>query len=372
MNLAKMIEEQLSGDTLDRLSSAIGADPETTGRAASAAVPTMLGSLANLASSDDGARKLSGALNDVDTSGQGGLGQLLGGDTGALLNKGMGMLSSLFGENTIANIAGAISRYSGLDAGMVRKLVAMLAPIVLGKMAAQWKAQGGTPSALAGLMAEQKQYLPDAMPAGFSMEDVPGLSDAQEAFRSAGQATRRTAESAERASPSIASWLLPVAGLLVVAFLLWQFLKPEPETGPTAQQTATSETAQGERVTAMKPAVPDTPNVPSATQLTEELNTTFNSVRETFTSIKDAASAEAAAPKLEELSAKIDAIKTRMAQLPQTGRTTLQTVVQEQLNPIKERAQQALNAPGLSDRVRTLINQILRKLEEWHIVQPTG
>jgi hypothetical protein len=367
-----MIEEQLSGDTLERLSSAIGADPETTGRATSAAIPTILASLANLASNDDGAKKLAGALNSLDSNSLGSLGQLLGGDTGALVNKGMSLLSSSLGENMLANISGAISRFAGLDTGMVRKLVAMLAPVVLGKVASQWKAQGGTPSALTGLMAEQKRYLPDSMPAGFSLEDVPGLAGAKEAFRTVGQTTRRTAESADRAAPSLASWLLPIAGLLLVAFLLWQFLKPRPETGSVAQQTGAQQPAQGERVTAMKPAVPNLPGMPNVTSLTEELNTTFKSIGETFVSIKDAASAEAAAPKLEELSAKIDSIKAMMAKLPETGRTTLQTVVNDQLNPIKEQAQQALDIPGLSERVQALINQIVRKLEEWHVIQPAG
>jgi hypothetical protein len=372
MNFAKMIEEQLSGNTLDKLSSVLGADPDTTSRAASAAVPTILAALANLASNDDGLRKLTGALNNVDSSGVSGLGQLLSGDTGGLLNKGMSLLSSLFGENMLTSISSAIGRYSGLDSGIVRKLIAMLAPAVLGKVASQWKAQGGTPSALAGLMAEQKRYLPDAMPAGFSMEDVPGLAGAQEAYRAVGQVPRRTAESAERAAPSLASWLLPIAGLLLVGILLWQFMKPRPEAGPTAQQTGAQQPTQSERVTAMKPAVPDTPSLPSVAQLTDELNTTFSSIGETFASIKDAASAEAAAPKLEELSRKVDSIKAMMARLPETGRTTLQTVVQDQLTPVKEQAQQALDLPGLSERIRTLINQIVRKLEEWHIIQPAG
>jgi hypothetical protein len=92
---------------------------------------------------------------------------------------------------------------------------------------------------------------------------------------------------------------------------------------------------------------------------------------ETFASITDAASAEAAAPKLEELSTKIDTIKRAMAQLPETGRTTLQRVVDQQLNPMKEQAQKALDLPGLSERIRALITQIVRKLEEWHIIDTT-
>ena len=109
MNLARMIEEQLSGDSLERLSSAIGADPDTTGRATSAAVPTMLASLANLASNDEGARRLAGALNNVDTSALGGLGQVLSGDTGALLNKGAAISATSLRRRSLGEKAAIVA-----------------------------------------------------------------------------------------------------------------------------------------------------------------------------------------------------------------------------------------------------------------------
>jgi Bacterial protein of unknown function (DUF937) len=374
MNLIKLIEDQLSGGLLDKLSSVLGTDPDTTGRAASAAVPTLLAGLVNLASNDDGVRKLSSTLNNLDSSGLGNIGQLLSGDSSSLLSKGTSLVASLFGDNMFSNIAGAIGRFAGWDTGISRKLIAFLAPLVLGKVASQWKSQGGTPHALTSMLAEQKRYIPDSMPAGYSLDDVPGWTGAKDTIRAATHTTptpRRTGESVERAAPSIASWLLPLAGLLLVGFLLWQFLRTRQEPAPTARDTTT----QPDRVTAMKPAVPDTtavPAMPNVTQLRDELNTTFRTMGETFTSIKDAASAEAAAPRLEELSAKIDALKTSMAALPEAGRTTLQTAVREQFDTVKQQAEQTLNVPGLSERIRTLITQILRKLEEWNIIAPTG
>ena len=175
MNLIKLIEDQLSGDLLDKLSSVLGTDPDTTGRAASAAVPTLLAGLANLASSDDGVRKLSGTLNNLDSSGFGNIGQLLSGDSSSLLSKGTSLVASLFGDNMFSNISGAVARFAGLDTGISRKLIAFLAPLVLGKVASQWKSQGGTPHALTSMLAEQKRYIPDSMPAGYSLDDVQPL-----------------------------------------------------------------------------------------------------------------------------------------------------------------------------------------------------
>jgi hypothetical protein len=372
MNLIRMIEEQLSGDTLDKISSVVGADPDRTARAASAAVPTLLASLAKLVSNQDGVRKLTNVLGDFDSSAIGNVAQLVSGGSEGWINKGTSLLGSLFGDNLLSSIASAISRFAGLDQGIAKKLVAMVAPLVLGKVMQQWKSQGGTPTALTSLLAEQERYIPDSLPPGYSLDQIPGWSGAADAVRAATHTTRRAADTAERAAPSVASWLLPLAALLVGALLLWYFLRPRAETAPTAAREATT---QGDRVTAMKPAVPETPTIPdlpSVSGLTDQLNTTFRTLGETFASIKDAASAEAAAPKLEELSTTIDSIKRSMAQLPEAGRATLQRTVEQQLNPIKDQAQRTLELPGLSERIKQLIAQIVRKLEEWNVLARTG
>ena len=69
MNLVRTILDLLfSGDLLSRLSSFLGTSEETTKKAATAAVPTILSSLAGLAATDDGARKLSSMLGNLDPS----------------------------------------------------------------------------------------------------------------------------------------------------------------------------------------------------------------------------------------------------------------------------------------------------------------
>jgi hypothetical protein len=160
-----------------------------------------------------------------------------------------------------------------------------------------------------------------------------------------------------------------VAAVLIGGFLLWNILKPKPAEGPEVAQSTSDD---AEKVVAMRPTVPDLPAVPSAAQLTDELNATFKTLGETFASITDAASAEAAAPKLEELSKKIDTLKAMMANVPEAGRATLQTTLDQQIEPFKAKAKETLALPGLSDRIKALINQIVTKLEEWHIIERTG
>lgn len=370
MNLVKMIEDQLSGDSLNKVSSLLGTDPEATSTAASAAVPTLLSGLANLASNANGAGQLSKVLSGFDTSGIGNFANLLGGDSSSLLNKGSGLLGSLFGDSITASAANAICRFTGLSASTVKSLLALLMPLVLGKVATQWKSQGGTPSALTSLFADQKKNIADAVPTGFSLGDIPGWSGAQDVARAASKTTRRAVETTERAAPSMASWLIPLAVIAVGGLLLWKFLGSRPEAGRMAIDERAATTA--EKVTAMKPELPDATTIPSMPKLTDDVTSMFKSVGEVFGGIKDAASAEAAAPKLEELNAKIDAMKKMMGQIPAASRETLQKVVDEQLGPIKTQAEQTLSVPGLSERIKTLINQVLSKLEEWRIIERQG
>src|SRR5262249_47479601 len=139
-----------------------------------------------------------------------------------------------------------------------------------------------------------------------------------------------------------------------------------PSVAATNAATPTAQT-----VTAMKPITPDPTSNLNVTGLTDQLNGTFKSLGETFAGIKDAASAEAAAPKLEELNATIYTLKKAISQLPETARATLNTAAEAGLQPLKGQAQRVLNLPGLSDRVKTLSDTVVRKLEDWKIIDRT-
>src|SRR6187399_1410210 len=111
MNLVESILNQVSGDALGKLSSLVNSDGNTTRSAISAAVPTVLASLAGLAGNKDGANKLASALGNLDTKGLGDLSGMLAGGAGDLVQKGGGLLSSLLGNTLVANIASAVGRY---------------------------------------------------------------------------------------------------------------------------------------------------------------------------------------------------------------------------------------------------------------------
>jgi Bacterial protein of unknown function (DUF937) len=361
MNLVNQIMNQLSGDALGKLSGLLGTDGETTEQAASAAVPSLLAGLAGLASQAGGPQKITTALGNIDTSTLGNLAHMLGGNSDSLTQKGGSLLSSLFGDSLLSSIATAISRFSGLNAGAAKSLLAALAPMVFGQVASQWKSRGASASALTSLLAEQKHNIADAIPSGFTLPEVPGLAKSGDTVRAGGR-------QAESATKSVSSWALPLAILAIGAFLLWSFLSAHP----AAEQAAVKPTVQPpERTTVMKPVVPDTQAATNdVSQLTTQVGDIFKSATDTFSGIKDAASAEAALPQLQELKAKLATARESVGRLPEMSRTTIRQFVEQRFAAMKDRIDAIGLIPGISAEVKALMNEIVNEIKELSGTRP--
>lgn len=355
MNLVKLITDQLSGEALNKLSTMLGADSDSTTMAAHAAVPSLLAGLAGLASHGIGGKRLADALSGLDPN-MGSISQLVSGDSSNVAMRGAGLLSSLLGDNTVGGLANALSDFSGLTSSTAKSLLTYLIPVVLGKVAMQWKNQGGTASALTNLFADQKQNIAAAVPAGFSLNDVPGLGRATDAARSAA----RTSEKAGAAAGSSAAWIIPVAIVLIGGFFLWKYL----EGRPAAVETADRKIDQSREVTAMKPVTPDSAAIPDVNRITSDLTDTFQTLGTTLAGIKDAASAEAAAPKLQEINTQLDGMRATFRMLPEMSRLTLNQFVNQHVDTLKKQVAETTTVPGMSEQLRTLINEIVNKLTQ--------
>jgi hypothetical protein len=131
--------------------------------AISAALPAILGGLANNASSPQGADSLNTALEEDHAGGGilgnlGGLGGMIfGGQQGAAAqppppqaNAG-GILDHIFG-NSQGAVAQDVSRKSGLGLGQVAQIMMFLGPIVMGYLGKQKQEQGVGADGLGGLL----------------------------------------------------------------------------------------------------------------------------------------------------------------------------------------------------------------------------
>ncbi|HXT52125.1 MAG TPA: DUF937 domain-containing protein [Thermoanaerobaculia bacterium] len=130
-SILDLLGSQLDPATLARLGSQVGATPEQTSAAVSAALPAMIGALQRNSSTPQGEAALGSALDrDHDGSILDNLGSLLGGGPSS---SDVRSLDHIFGQRR-GRVEDAVASRGGLDRGQVVQLLAMLAPLVLGAL----------------------------------------------------------------------------------------------------------------------------------------------------------------------------------------------------------------------------------------------
>lgn len=160
MDLLQILQGQLSDGLLDNLSQEIGAEKEQTATAANGIFATLLGGLANNASSEEGLSALGSAL-DKNHDGSvlddlmGMAGGILQGQ-GAGATNGVGILGHILGDRQEV-AAEQVSQSSGLSMGQVMKLMPILAPIVMGVLGKARSSGGLGLGDLAGILMGSAQ-----------------------------------------------------------------------------------------------------------------------------------------------------------------------------------------------------------------------
>jgi hypothetical protein len=348
LNLVELVKDQLAGGVLAKLPEILGTDQTTANTAANAAVPTLLAALGSVAASGDGARTLQSTLEGVDTRVLNNLPQSLSGGGKSLIDMGSGVLGSLLGSSMLSSLSGILSRFTGIDSGKTMSLLSLLAPIVLAILKNRTQGQGA--GGLARLLEDQKPNIVNAMPSGLSsaLEGVQGLGGvahwARGAVGSASQAGRTvvseaagTARASAATGTSALRWVLPVLAAVIVAALLWWW----NSSTRMSEQTATATLVN---------------------TMTGQVNDFFLSATNTFTGIKDAASAEAAVPKLRELSTRLDSMRVAMDQLPTEARSRLAALVKESSAKLMPVMDSVVAMPAVSDTIKPLVDELRRKL----------
>lgn len=139
-NILDLLQNQLSGDTLEQLSKQIGGSTKETKSAIDSALPAILKALNKNSSNKEGAESLANALKrDHD-------GSILDDLTGFITsgndtNGGSGILKHLFGDKR-KNVEAAVSQQSGLGKEATSNLMTQLGPIIMGFLGKE-KQSGG-------------------------------------------------------------------------------------------------------------------------------------------------------------------------------------------------------------------------------------
>src|SRR5262249_53337495 len=247
-----------------------------------------------------------------------------------VLDKGSSVLGSLLGGNALSGLVSSLANFTGLGSGSVQKLIAYLAPFVLGAIGSKLGHSATNPNALASFFSEQKSNIANALPSGISLPRIPVVA-------APGAAARSAVGTAEQAGSSLLKWLLPaIVGLAALALLAY-FLWPKPKTSEVA--AVPTQRAPDVRVPDVR--APDV-RVPDVTQLSPDVPNTARSLTDSLSGITDAASVDATLPKLRDLNTKLDGMKEAMAKLPEAERSKVVEAIRSNLGNMEQQFAKAL------------------------------
>jgi hypothetical protein len=166
-SLLDMVQQHLGPTEINQIRQQIGADPGQVQSAISAAVPMIVGGMASHASQPGGADAihqslasgggLLGSLGGIlGGAGGGGLGGALGGILGNADGGGGGLLGNILGQHQ-APVQEGVAKSSGLDPNQAKKLLLVLAPIVMGVLARKHAAAQSNPAQVSEDLKRESQ-----------------------------------------------------------------------------------------------------------------------------------------------------------------------------------------------------------------------
>jgi hypothetical protein len=160
-SLLESVLKQLSGSGMSGIAQHIGAGEKETSAASGAAVTTLLSALARNAKSGQGAEALQGALERDHDGGL--LNDLPGFLKNPEIGKGDGILGHVLGAKRPV-VERSVAKASGLEARQAGKLLAALAPIVMGALGQQQRRQNLNASSLAQFLGGEQQEIERKQP----------------------------------------------------------------------------------------------------------------------------------------------------------------------------------------------------------------
>jgi len=181
----------LTPQLIGRMASAVGIDPKLAQTAASAAIPAILASLSQVASSPGGAERLSSAVSRTPTGMLDDIGSRLA-NPSQMIEQGQSMLSSLLGSSAANTLMSSISRFVGGGEGTIGSLIGLLMPVLMGVLGRHQQTTGDGGVGLAQQLRSEAGDFKAAMPSGLSsLLDSSGFFDQLGATQAAASQTTR-------------------------------------------------------------------------------------------------------------------------------------------------------------------------------------
>ena len=358
ISLASLVTEFLTPAMIGRIASALGVDRNKLQTAVNAAVPGLLAALTGVAAQPGGAQKLVDAAGEHTGAFDNIVGSIGSGGQTTLIERESRLLTSLLGGHDQSALTDAVSKYTGLNSKVTGSLFGILGPLVMGTVAKQ--ARPLNADGIKSLLASQKDSIAAALPRGFSdLLGGTGLLDslgsaartAADAGAQAGGVATSAASAVTNAGQRVSetasrsfNWLyLLIAVVAAAALLIYLFARPAEQVVQQGVTTAQSLTVNGLDV---------------GKQLTDSIA----SLRTTLGSVNDTTTAQAALPKLQDVTAQIDRLDGLIGQMTPGQRKLVAGIVNPLMPTINQLFDKVLVIPGVAELLKPAIDALKAKL----------
>jgi hypothetical protein len=349
-NLVSLVMQFLTPEMIGRVATALGLDRNMLQTAIGAAVPGLLAGFSGVATQPSGAQKLVDAAKQ-ETGTLGKFAELVGGGgQSAIIERGSQLVASLLGARDQSALVSALGQFAGLGQAKSGSLLGMLAPIVMGTVAQQQGPRNLDASSMANLFASQKDNIASALPADFgkllggtNLLNALGGTAGTQATRAAG-AVGAASQRAGAAASSSYNWLYWLIPILAIAALVIYFLARPAEQ--VAQQGAT--TAQNLTV--------------GGVNVSKQITDSIAELRSTLGGVTDVTSAQAALPKLRDVTTQVDQVDGLIGRMTPEQRKLLAGIVSPLMPTLNQLFDKVLAIPGVSEILKPTIDVLKAKI----------
>ena len=375
-NLVSVAMQFLTPDIIAKIASALGLDRSIAQKAIGGAVPALFAVLTDVSSTPNGARQLGNVVRQQQFGSLESLkGVMSGTNPQTLAESGTSLLSGLFGNGVMGTLARSVGKFAGVGESSGNSILGVLGPVILGVLGQQQRLGGLDANGLASLLGSQKDHIAASLPSGLNdLLTSAGLFDEAEGklhsgISDASATANRIAGTSERAVSGAAQaayattntatahrpyWLLALA---VLGGLAWYaFGRPS-----------------GDTVTATAPATIPPPAVTvgaapadltvGGVNLANQVNSSMNALKSVLPGITDAATAQAALPKLRETTAQLNEIANMATNLNPERKNALAKLIAAAAPAVNQMCDKVLATPGVGDVARPAITELRRKIE---------
>jgi Bacterial protein of unknown function (DUF937) len=384
MNIVSIIMQFMGPAIVSKLAGSLGINSTIAQKAIGAALPAILAGIMGKASQPGGAGILGDLIGKQDPGLLGNLAGMIGGSQQSqIAQQGSSVLGSLLGGSQLGALTGALGKFTGANDTATTGLLGMLAPIVLGSLGQQQKSMGLDAGGLAKMLMGQKDNISAAMPGDFAkMLGGSGLLDsiggggstlgqaaaaatgaagaaagmAGRAASNVGSAASQAGSAASSAAGSAANygasaarqasgfnwkpWVMGLLGALALWWLYNNFFASVPRL-----------------------ALPQAPKITvGSTDVGAQMSGAFGSLPGILASVKDASSAQAALPKLQDVSGRLDTLNGMLGQFSPEAKKAVAGYAGSSLPALEPMLTGALKAPGALGVLEPIIKQIIARI----------